>query len=246
MFFGDRPSVRISEAHAVKYLARAIPYLILRRRKGVSHTLRALSEAISIYADFIPHADKIKVEPLDEFYTYETAVSLIDPEFLEYLMVKAPGNRISWQTISAWLVLLSGRAVLFRVFEQCLSKFDVSEINEEAIELILDEGRGRTIEDNGDAYEHLDAEREAMDKMALVTNERKDVRPTSREGKKIVKAFKKDYPVFKSLYQEKGAAAASGWARTRSWYWYYTASDDLTYWTNAQAKSVDESEPDWA
>lgn len=237
--------MRISESNAVRYLARAIPYSRFRRRKGVSHTLRTLSEVTSIYADFIPHADKIKVEPLDEFYTYETAISLIDVEFLKYLMLEAPGNRISWQTICAWLVLLSGRVELCRVFEQGLSKSGVSEINKEVIELVLDDRRGRKIDENRDIYEYLEVVREAIAKSAPITPKRKVVRATSREGKRIIKAFKNDYSAVKSLYKEKGAAAAANWARTRSWYWYYTDLDDLMSRMNADGRWSNDGDQEW-
>lgn len=245
MFFSERSSPRISEDKVVRFLARAIPYLRFRRRRGIARTLKTLAEVTSTYADFVPHADKIKVESLDEFYTYDAAVSLIDPDFLEYLMLEVRGNRVSWQTICAWLVLLACRADLFRVFERSLSKSDTSEINKEAIDLVLDEGRGRSITANHGVYEHLDAVRAAMARAAPVTPKRRLVRTTSREGKKIIKAFKADIPAFKSLYEEKGAAEAAQWAKKRSWYWLYTKSDDVKDWIKDPAGPNNDCEWAW-
>lgn len=245
MLFADRPATRISESNAVRFLARAIPYLRLRRRKGTSQTLIRLSEVASIYADFIPHADKIKVEPLDEFYTYEAAVGLIDADFLKFLMLKAPGNRVSWQTISAWLVLLSGKAELSRVFMRCISKLDISDINKELVELVLDDGRGRTIKANNGIYEHLDVVRAAIVKAAPLTTKRKVVLASSREGRRAIKAFKKDLPKIKELYHEEGAVAAVDWVRTRSWYWYYADLDGSINWRASQPNSSQSAEPEW-
>lgn len=226
MFFLDRPVAYISEAAALGYLTRHIPYRTPNRRAGLKHELWKLSEAISIYGDFIPYCDRIKVEPLDEFYTYTNAVRLIDSEFLEHLMLDAPGVQAYRHTIAAWLVLLSGRSNLFRVFKRCLKKTGISEINKEIVGFVLDDGHERKIDDNVKVYEHIDAVRDAMSKAAPSAIKLKVVLSKSRRGKRAIKAFKEDLPQFSSIYRQKGSGAVQKWGQSRSWYWYYSDARD--------------------
>ena len=245
MFFSDRPVVHISETTALEYLTRHIPYRTPNRRAAFEHELWKLSEAISIYGDFIPYSDRIKVEPLDEFYTFTNAVRLINSEFLKYLMLDAPGVQAYRHTIAAWLVLLSGNSKLIRVFKRCLKKTGISEINKEIVSLILDDGGGRTINDNRQIYKHIDLARDAMAKAAPSSVKLKVVLSKSNRGKRAIAAFKKDLPQFSSIYRQKGAGAVQKWTQSRSWFWYYSDARDINDRLSARGDLNSDTQAEW-
>lgn len=245
MIFSDRSVAHISEAAALGYLTRHIPYRTPNRRAALEHELWKLSEAISIYGDFVPFSDRIKVEPLDKFYTYTNAVRLINSEFLKYLMLEAPGTQAYRHTIAAWLVLLSGKPKHFRVLKRCLTKTGISEINKEIVGLILDDGGGRTISDNRRVCEHLDLVRDAMAKAAPSSTKLKVVLSKSRRGKRAIKAFKKDLPEFRSIYLQKGTSAVQQWAQSRSWYWYYSDARNFNDRVSVKDELNGESQAEW-
>ena len=221
MIFNSKPFIGLAESAAISFLGRHVPYRRLTSRRGIERELQQLNEVISICHGFVPHTDKIMVEPLDKFYAYRLAVSFLDTRLIQFLMLKSQTNQTPLTTITAWLVLLSGKTKFHRAFRQCLERSTSTQINKEAIKLVVDDGQGRRARVNQDIYKKIDTIRDAMTIANHSAPRVKVILTCSRRGKRIAAAMANDREHLKSIYERDGARAASDWMQTRPWFWFY-------------------------